>query len=91
MSSTFFIDPRGTIRSRQIYSSKIGRNFYEVLRIIDSITLYEYYNVYTKANWKYGDDVIIPKEIDNNKTKIMYQNGVTTKNSYYRTIKTPDK
>jgi alkyl hydroperoxide reductase subunit AhpC len=57
--SVFFIDPNKKIRAIITYPASTGRNFQEILRVIDSLQLTDNYKVATPADWKDGDDVVI--------------------------------
>jgi len=57
--SVFIIDPNKKVRLTLTYPASTGRNFDELLRVIDSLQLTEYYKVATPANWKDGGDVVI--------------------------------
>jgi alkyl hydroperoxide reductase subunit AhpC len=57
--SVFIIDPRHVVRATLTYPASTGRNFDEILRVIDSLQLTDNYKVATPANWKDGDDVVI--------------------------------
>ena len=57
--SVFIIDPKKVIRTTFTYPASTGRNFDEILRVIDSLQLTDSHKVATPANWKDGDDVII--------------------------------
>ena len=57
--SVFIIDPKKTIRATLTYPASTGRNFDEILRVIDSLQLTDSHKVATPANWKDGDDVVI--------------------------------
>lgn len=57
--SVFVIDPQKKIRLIITYPASTGRNFDEILRVIDSLQLTDHYSVATPANWKEGDDVVI--------------------------------
>jgi thioredoxin-dependent peroxiredoxin len=57
--SVFIIDPKKTIRATLTYPASTGRNFDEILRVIDSLQLTDSHKVATPANWKNGDDVVI--------------------------------
>jgi alkyl hydroperoxide reductase subunit AhpC len=57
--SVFIIDPKKTIRTTFTYPASTGRNFDEILRVIDSLQLTDSHKVATPANWKDGDDVVI--------------------------------
>jgi alkyl hydroperoxide reductase subunit AhpC len=61
--SVFIIDPKKTIQTILIYPKNIGRNFDEIIRIIDALQLSSKYNVSTPANWQMGDPVIISNDI----------------------------
>lgn len=57
--SVFIIDPKKVIRTTLTYPASTGRNFDEILRVIDSLQLTDSHKVATPANWKDGDDVVI--------------------------------
>jgi alkyl hydroperoxide reductase subunit AhpC len=57
--SVFFIDPNKKIRALITYPASTGRNFQEILRVIDSLQLTDNYKVATPVDWKDGDDVVI--------------------------------
>ena len=57
--SVFFIDPKKTVRATLTYPASPGRNFDELLRVIDSLQLTDSHKVATPADWKDGDDVVI--------------------------------
>ena len=57
--SVFIIDPKHVVRTTLTYPASTGRNFDEILRVIDSLQLTDKYKVATPANWKDGDDVVI--------------------------------
>jgi len=61
--SVFIIDPKKTIQTILIYPKNIGRNFDEIIRIIDALQLSAKYKVSTPANWQMGDPVIISNDI----------------------------
>jgi alkyl hydroperoxide reductase subunit AhpC len=61
--SVFIIDPEKVIRATFTYPASTGRNFGEILRVIDSLQLTDSYQVATPADWKYGDDVVIVPSI----------------------------
>ena len=61
--SVFIIDPKKTIQTILIYPKNIGRNFDEIIRIIDALQLSAKYNISTPANWQMGDSVIISNDI----------------------------
>jgi len=61
--SVFIIDPRHVLRTTFTYPASTGRNFDEILRVIDSLQLTDSHKVATPANWKDGDDVVIVPSI----------------------------
>ena len=61
--SVFIIDPSKTIQTILIYPKNIGRNFDEIIRIVDALQLSAKYNISTPANWQMGDPVIISNDI----------------------------
>ena len=61
--SVFIIDPKKVIRTTLTYPASTGRNFDEILRVIDSLQLTDSHKVATPANWKQGDDVVIVPSI----------------------------
>src|SRR6185295_3715419 len=63
--SVFFIDPQKKVRAMITYPASTGRDFNEILRVLDSLQLTDNYKVATPANWKNGDDcVIVPSPTD---------------------------
>lgn len=85
--SVFIIDPAGKIRLTMTYPMSVGRNFDEILRVIDSLQLSDRMTIATPANWQVGDDVIIPPSIDDAKASEMFPQGFTTIKPYLRTTK----
>lgn len=85
--SVFIIDPAKKIRLVMTYPMSVGRNFDEILRVIDSLQLSDRMTIATPANWKVGDDVIIPPSIDDEKAKSMFPQGFKTIKPYLRTTK----
>ncbi|MCB9665957.1 MAG: peroxiredoxin [Alphaproteobacteria bacterium] len=61
--SVFFIDPKKTIRAIITYPASTGRNFDEILRVLDSLQLTDHHQVATPANWKDGEEVVIVPSI----------------------------
>jgi thioredoxin-dependent peroxiredoxin len=64
-----------------------GRNFEEVLRLLDSVQLTESKGVATPVNWQSGDDVIIPPSVSEEEAKARFPQGFTTLRPYLRTVK----
>jgi alkyl hydroperoxide reductase subunit AhpC len=87
--SVFVIDPEKKIRLILTYPMTTGRNFNEVLRILDSMQLTAKHKVATPANWKYGDDVIIVPAVSNEDAKKMFPEGWKEVRPYLRTVRQP--
>jgi alkyl hydroperoxide reductase subunit AhpC len=66
-----------------------GRNFDEVLRVLDSIQLTAKHAVATPVNWKPGDDVIIPTSVSDDEAKQKYPDGFRTLKPYLRMVAQP--
>jgi alkyl hydroperoxide reductase subunit AhpC len=89
--SVFFIDPKKKIRATITYPASTGRNFNEILRVIDSLQLTDGYSVATPANWNVGDDVIIvPSLQDPEVLKQKFPKGYTVIKPYLRITPQPD-
>lgn len=90
--SVFIIDPRKKVRAVITYPKSTGRNFAEILRVIDSLQLTDSHGVATPANWKNGDDVVIPPSItDPAVLKKKFPRGYKELKPYLRTTPQPDK
>ena len=90
--SLFVIDPKKKIRLTITYPMSTGRNFDEVLRVIDALQLTDRATVATPGNWRNGDDVIIPLSIqDDAVIKQKYPKGFTAARPYLRMTPQPDK
>jgi alkyl hydroperoxide reductase subunit AhpC len=89
--SVFFIDPKKKVRAMITYPASTGRNFEEILRVIDSLQLTDSHSVATPANWKYGDDVIIvPSLQDPELLKQKFPKGFKVVKPYLRITPQPD-
>jgi len=86
--SVFVIDPKGVVRLTLTYPASTGRNFDEILRVIDSLQLTDGYKVATPANWKSGEDVVVLPAIKNEEADKLFPKGYTELKPYLRT--TPD-
>jgi alkyl hydroperoxide reductase subunit AhpC len=84
--SVFVIGPDKKIKLMLTYPMSTGRNFDEILRALDSMQLTARENVATPANWKPGDDVIIPASVSDDAAKQKYPQGFKTHKSYLRTV-----
>lgn len=90
--SLFVIDPKKKVRLIITYPMSTGRNFDEVLRVIDALQLTDNCTVATPANWKDGDDVIIPLTIqDEAVLKQKFPKGYTAPRPYLRITPQPNK
>ncbi len=90
--SVFVIDPNKKIRAMITYPKSTGRNFNEVLRVIDSLQLTDNYSVATPANWNAGDDVIIlPSITDPDVIREKFPQGYTELRPYLRVTPQPDR
>lgn len=85
--SVFIIDPDKKIRLMMTYPMSVGRNFDEIIRVIDSLQLTDRARVVTPANWTPGGDVIIPPSIDDAAATAMFPQGFTTLKPYLRLTK----
>ncbi len=81
--------PDKKIRAMLLYPMSNGRNFDEILRLLDSIQLTETKGVATPVNWKNGEDVIIPPSVNDEAAKEKYPSGWKTLKPYLRTIPQP--
>jgi len=90
--SLFVIDPQKKIRLIITYPLSTGRNFDEVLRVIDALQLTDRYTVATPGNWRDGDDVIIPLTVqDEEVIKQKYPKGYKAERPYLRLTPQPNK
>jgi peroxiredoxin (alkyl hydroperoxide reductase subunit C) len=85
--SVFIIDPDKKIRLTMTYPMSVGRNFDEILRVIDALQTGDKYKVATPADWTPGDDVIIPPSVSNADAQAAFPQGFETLRPYLRTVK----
>ena len=89
--SVFVIDPAKKVRLTITYPASTGRNFNEILRVIDSLQLTDNYSVATPVNWEVGEDVIISPAIKDEATlKSKFPKGYKEVRPYLRTTPQPD-
>ncbi|RKS45172.1 peroxiredoxin [Gillisia mitskevichiae] len=88
--SVFIIGPDKTIKLLLTYPASTGRNFDELLRVIDSLQLTAYNKVATPANWKHGEDVVISPSVSNEDAKTMFPKGFKEIKSYLRLTPQPE-
>ncbi|MEH6814523.1 MAG: peroxiredoxin [Motiliproteus sp.] len=87
--SVFVVGPDKNIKLMITYPMTTGRNFDEILRVIDSMQLTAKYKVATPVNWKQGEDVIIVPAISNEEAEKIYPEGWETVKPYLRKVKQP--
>ncbi|HEX6689030.1 MAG TPA: peroxiredoxin [Solirubrobacterales bacterium] len=89
--NVFVIGPDKKIKLILVYPMTTGRNFDEVLRVIDSLQLTAQHKVATPAQWKQGDDVIIAGSVSNDQAKEIYPDGWEEPRPYIRIVPQPEK
>ena len=90
--SLFVIDPQKKVRLSITYPASTGRNFDEILRVIDSLQLTDNHKVATPGNWKDGDDVVIvPSLKDEEEIKRRFPKGYTAVKPYLRLTPQPNR
>ena len=87
--SVFIIGPDKKIKLTLTYPMTTGRNFDEILRVLDSIQLTAKYRVATPVNWKNGEDVIIAGSVTDAEAKTLYPDGWKSPKPYLRVVKQP--
>lgn len=89
--SLFIIGPDKKVKLMITYPASTGRNFYEVLRVIDSLQLTANYSVATPADWKEGEDVIVVPAVSTEEAIVKFPKGVKVVKPYLRYTPQPDK
>jgi alkyl hydroperoxide reductase subunit AhpC len=87
--SVFIIDPKKRVRLILTYPASTGRNFDEILRVIDSMQLTDKHSVATPVNWKPGNDVIIVPSVSDDDAKKKFPGGWKTLKPYLRVLPQP--
>lgn len=87
--SVFVIGPDKKVKLSLTYPASTGRNFAEILRVIDSLQVTSKHNVATPVNWQNGDDVIIPPGVSEEDAKKKYPQGYKTLKPYLRVVAQP--
>jgi alkyl hydroperoxide reductase subunit AhpC len=87
--NVFVVGPDKKIKLVLVYPMTTGRNFDEVLRVIDSLQLTAKHRVATPVNWKEGDDVIIAGSVSDEEAKTIYPDGWKAPRPYLRIVKQP--
>tara|TARA_R110002072_G_scaffold125645_1_gene261883 strand:- start:1271 stop:1906 length:636 start_codon:yes stop_codon:yes gene_type:complete len=89
--SVFVIDPNKKIRAMIVYPPSAGRNFNEVLRLLDSLQLTDNYKVATPVNWEDGQDVIVVPTLSDEEADGLFPKGYKKIKPYLRTTPQPNK
>ena len=89
--SVFVIDSGNKVRLTVTYPASTGRNFDEILRVIDSLQLTDKYKVATPVNWKQGEDVIIVPSLSNDDARKLFPGGWDEQKPYLRVTKQPNR
>jgi alkyl hydroperoxide reductase subunit AhpC len=87
--SVFVVGPDKKIKLMLTYPMTTGRNFDEILRVLDSMQLTAKHQVATPVNWKQGEDVIIAGSVSDEEAKKKYPQGWKTLKPYLRVVKQP--
>ncbi|CAH2794291.1 MAG: Alkyl hydroperoxide reductase subunit C-like protein [uncultured Caballeronia sp.] len=87
--AVFLIGPDKKVKATFTYPMSAGRNFDEVLRLLDALQLNAKHSVATPVNWRPGDDVIIPTSVSDEDAKKKYPEGFKTLKPYLRTVAQP--
>jgi len=88
--NVFVIGPDKKVKLILVYPMSTGRNFDEVLRVIDSLHLTAKYKVATPVNWKQGDDVVIGGAVSNDEARQLFPNGWKEVKPYIRVVPQPE-
>jgi alkyl hydroperoxide reductase subunit AhpC len=86
----FVIGPDKKVKLTLTYPMTTGRNFHEVLRVLDSIQMTAKHKVATPANWKQGEDVIIVPSVSNEEAEEKYPGGWSSPKPYLRIVSPPE-
>ncbi|RQP17110.1 peroxiredoxin [Parapedobacter defluvii] len=89
--SVYFIGPDKKIKATITYPASTGRNFTEILRVLDSLQLTDRYSVGTPVDWEVGQDVVVSTSIRNEDIPSKFPKGYREVNSYLRYTPQPDK
>lgn len=88
--SLLIIDPEKNVRLIITYPASTGRNFNEILRVLDSLQLVDSHKIATPVNWKDGDDVIVPPSISTEDARKIFPKGVKEIKPYLRYTPQPN-
>ena len=89
--SVFIVDPSKTLRLSLTYPAATGRNFAEILRVVDSLQLADSHKVATPANWRDGDDVVVLPTVSDEDADKMFPKGYDAVRPYLRMTPQPNK
>lgn len=89
--TVFVIDPQKKLRLTITYPPSTGRNFNEILRVLDSLQLTDNYSVATPVDWQDGQDVVVSPKIPTEEAKQKFPKGVTEVKPYLRMTPQPNK
>jgi len=89
--TVYIIDPAKKLRLTITYPAPTGRNFDEILRVVDSLQMTDANKVATPVNWKQGEDVIILPSVSDEDAKTLFPAGFKTLKPYLRTTSQPTK
>ncbi len=89
--TVFVIDPKKKVRLMITYPQTCGRNFDEILRVVDSLQLTDKFSVATPVNWKKGEDVIIVPSLSDEDAKKKFPKGWKALKPYLRITPSPDR
>ena len=89
--SVFVIDPNKKIRAMIVYPPSAGRNFNEIVRLLDSLQLTDNYKVATPVNWEDGEDVIVVPTLSDDEATKLFPKGFKKIKPYLRTTPQPNK
>lgn len=87
--SVFIVGPDKKVKAMLVYPMSAGRNFDEVLRLLDALQLNAKHTVATPVNWRPGEDVIIPTSVSDEDARKKYPQGFKTLKPYLRTVEQP--
>ena len=87
--TVFVIGPDKKVKLSMNYPASTGRNFEEILRVIDSLQLTSQHQVATPVNWKQGEDVIIVPAVSDEDAKAKFPDGWTAPKPYLRIVPQP--
>ncbi|KAL6044696.1 Antioxidant protein rehydrin [Balamuthia mandrillaris] len=88
--TVWILDPNNKIRLNITYPAATGRNFHEILRVLDALQLTDNYKVATPANWEHGQDTVVLPTIPTEEAKKIFPKGVTEIKPYLRLTPQPN-